>query len=103
MMTTAHQDGRAVDANDQLGRRGFLSKAGGAALAVPLTTSLIVSASAVPAVAKSPYGRGGNGPKHKPRGYKPKRVKHFKGGKHKVAHRVRAKIKHKVKRQVGRR
>lgn len=100
-MTTAYDDRRAVDENDQLGRRGFLSKAGGAALAVPLTTSLIVSASAVPAVAKSPYGHGGKGPKHKPRGYKPKRVKHFKGGKHQVARRSRATIK--VKRKLGRR
>ncbi|MGE5767611.1 MAG: hypothetical protein ACM35H_10520 [Bacteroidota bacterium] len=63
-MTTIGEQGSADGDSGKLGRRGFISKAGTAALAVPLTTSLVVSASSVPAVAKSPYG--GNGGGHKP-------------------------------------
>jgi hypothetical protein len=53
------------DKSDSLGRRAFLSKAGNTALAAPVVTSLIISASATPALAKSPYGSSGHGHKSK--------------------------------------
>jgi hypothetical protein len=67
----------ASDKAGSLDRRSFLSKAGSTALAVPVTTSLVVSASVTPAVAKSPYGKSGHGNGHKPKsdGYKNKEFK----------------------------
>src|SRR3546814_2225308 len=75
------QETTPSNAAGDLGRRAFLARAGNTALAGPITTSLIVSASATPAIAGSPYGGegGGHGPKHKPH-HKGKKVKH--GGGH---------------------
>lgn len=74
-MTMLHEPTTSERA-DGLGRRTFLSRAGNAALAVPITTSLIVSAGATPAFAKSPYGGSGDGHKPKSHGHKPRKLKH---------------------------
>jgi hypothetical protein len=89
MTTTVQHEPPGDGGTKDLGRRGFLSKAGTAALAMPLTTSLVVSASSVPALAKSPYGGHGGG--HKPKHKGPKR------------RRVKYKVKHKFKHKTGRR
>src|SRR3546814_1419615 len=67
MSTSTRQETTPSNAAGDLGRRAFLARAGNTALAVPITTSLIVSASATPAIAGSPYGGegGGHGPKHR--------------------------------------
>src|SRR3546814_20986635 len=80
MSTSTLQETTPSNAAGDLGRRAFLARAGNTALAVPITTSLIVSASATPAIAGSPYGGegGGHGPKHKPHP-KGKKVKHGGG------------------------
>lgn len=83
--TSIRPETTSSNAASDLGRRTFLARAGNTALAVPITTSLIVSASAMPAIAKSPYGGGGGG-----KG--PKGKSHHKGGKG----------KHKGKRKGGR-
>lgn len=75
MASSMRQGPTASDKAGSLDRRSFLSKAGSTALAVPVTTSLVVSASVTPAVAKSPYGKGGHGHKPKPDGYKNKEFK----------------------------
>src|SRR3546814_20132319 len=84
MSTSTLQETTPSNAAGDLGRRAFLARAGNTALAVPITTSLIVSASATPAIAGSPYGGegGGHGPKHKPH-HKGKKEKH--GGERKSA------------------
>src|SRR3546814_6946733 len=86
MSTSTLQETTPSNAAGDLGRRAFLARAGNTALAVPITTSLIVSASATPAIAGSPYGGegGGHGPKHKPH-HKGKKVKH--GGGHRKGRR----------------
>lgn len=75
MTITGQHEPPANGDSAQLERRGFLSKAGKAALAMPLTTSLVVSASSVPAVAKSPYGGNGGGHKSNKKGHKGERGK----------------------------
>jgi hypothetical protein len=70
MTTTVQQEPPTDGRTGNLGRRCFISKAGTAALAMPLTTSLVISASSVPAVAKSPYGGHGGGHKPKNKGHK---------------------------------
>ena len=84
MSTSMRHDTSVPNASDDLGRRAFLARAGNTALAVPITTSLIVSASATPAIAGSPYhGGGGNhGPKNKGhnKGKKSKHKSNNKGG-----------------------
>lgn len=71
----------AFDKADSLGRRAFLSKAGNTALAVPVATSLIISAGATPALAKSPYGKSGHSHKPKSGRHKGWKSGHHKGGK----------------------
>src|SRR3546814_18966114 len=77
MSTSTLQETTPSNAAGDLGRRAFLARAGNTALAVPITTSIIVSASATPAIAGSPYGGegGGHGPQHKPQ-HKSKQGKH---------------------------
>ena len=78
MRNTMRHEPTASDKADSLGRRAFLSKAGETALAVPVATSLIVSAGATPAFAKSPYGNSGNGPKPKSGHHKKWKIKKTK-------------------------
>jgi hypothetical protein len=84
MRSSMRHEPTAFDKADSLGRRAFLSKAGNTALAVPVATSLIISASTTPALAKSPYGKSGHSHKatsgrHK--GWKIKKKTGYKSGK----------------------
>jgi hypothetical protein len=81
MRNSMRHEPTAFDKADSLGRRAFLSKAGNTALAVPVATSLIISAGATPAFAKSPYGNSGRGPKPKSGHHKQWKIKEKTRGK----------------------
>lgn len=81
MQKSMRYEPSALDKSDGLGRRAFLSKAGGTALAAPVVTSLIISAGATPAFAKSPYGNSGRGPKPKSGHHKQWKIKEKTRGK----------------------
>jgi hypothetical protein len=76
MQKSMRYEPSALDKSDGLGRRAFLSKAGGTALAAPVVTSLIISAGATPAFAKSPYGNSGHSHKAKSGRHKKKFGRH---------------------------
>lgn len=81
MRNPARHKPMAFDKADSLGRRAFLSKAGNTALAVPVATSLIISAGAIPALAKSPYGKSGHSHKSKSGRHKGWKIKKKTGHK----------------------